>query len=123
MDSCNVREPARDSLKEGRRLARISRRCVLSLSVLALVLLPVGQSDAAPFVYITNYTSNNVSVIEPSTNTVVATVPVGSNPVAFGLFIGPRPFKTPTLNKWGIVILALILVTCALVVRKRKKGA
>ena len=31
--------------------------------------------------YVTNFTSNNVSVIDTATNTVVATVPVGNNPV------------------------------------------
>ena len=32
------------------------------------------------FMYVTNQGSNSVSVINPATNTVVATIPVGSNP-------------------------------------------
>ncbi|WP_235550673.1 hypothetical protein [Paenibacillus sp. Soil750] len=31
-------------------------------------------------IYVTNTTNNNVSVINGITNTVVATIPVGSNP-------------------------------------------
>jgi YVTN family beta-propeller protein len=38
-------------------------------------------------VYITNEVSNNVSVIDTATNTVIATVPVGDNPMAFWQFI------------------------------------
>lgn len=34
-----------------------------------------------------NWGTNNVSVIDTATNTVVATVPVGSGPIAFGVFI------------------------------------
>jgi YVTN family beta-propeller protein len=41
-------------------------------------------------VYVTNSDSNNVSVIDTETNTVTATVKVGSNPVAFGQSIGIR---------------------------------
>jgi YVTN family beta-propeller protein len=36
---------------------------------------------AASFAYVTNVGSNNVSVIDTASNTVVATVPVGFNPV------------------------------------------
>jgi uncharacterized repeat protein (TIGR01451 family) len=37
-----------------------------------------------------NYDSNNVSVINTTTNTVTATVDVGNNPMAFGQFISGR---------------------------------
>jgi YVTN family beta-propeller protein len=40
-------------------------------------------------VYIANATSNTVSVIDTATNTVVSTIPVGSGPDAFGIFIAP----------------------------------
>lgn len=40
-----------------------------------------------------NYGSNNVSVIDTSTNTVTTAVTVGNNPVAFGQFIGPLSAK------------------------------
>jgi YVTN family beta-propeller protein len=35
--------------------------------------------------YVTNLTSNNVSVIDTASGTVAATVPVGSNPVGVGI--------------------------------------
>src|SRR2546425_13328919 len=54
---------------------------------LALFLLP-GLGLATPFAYIPNSGSNNVSVIDTATVTVVATVGVGINPIAFGQFIG-----------------------------------
>ena len=48
---------------------------------LALLLLPTSLALAAPFAYIPNAYSNNVSVIDTPTNTIVATVPVGAYPV------------------------------------------
>ncbi len=55
---------------------------------------PVGVAvtpDGA-FVYVANFGSNNtVSVIATASNTVIATVPVGDGPSAFGQFIGPAP--------------------------------
>jgi YVTN family beta-propeller protein len=39
--------------------------------------------------YVTNLTSNTVSVIDTASNTVAATVPVGSNPI--GVDIVPLP--------------------------------
>jgi YVTN family beta-propeller protein len=56
-------------------------------------------------VYVANSNSNNVSVIDTATNTITATVNVGSTatvnvgslPVTFGQFIGPR-FVLPVAN-------------------------
>ena len=42
-------------------------------------------------VYTANSNDDTVSVINTTTNTVVATVPVGNNPLAFGKFVGPCP--------------------------------
>jgi len=53
--------------------------------------VPLGTAvtpDGA-FVYVANVNSDNVSVIDTSTNTVTDTVAVGDAPVAFGKFIGP----------------------------------
>jgi YVTN family beta-propeller protein len=47
---------------------------------LALLLLPATVATAAPFAYITNAGSDNVSVIDTATNAVVATIPVGVSP-------------------------------------------
>jgi YVTN family beta-propeller protein len=37
--------------------------------------------------YVTNQNGNDVSVINTTTNTVTATLPVGTYPIAFGKFI------------------------------------
>src|SRR5215831_313246 len=59
---------------------------VLSLGLLG-VMLGSTPAEAQPFAYVTNINSNTVSVIATATNTVVATVPVGTNP--FGVAITP----------------------------------
>ncbi|MCD4798749.1 MAG: YncE family protein, partial [Methanosarcinales archaeon] len=46
---------------------------LLIIVVIILSFAPIVAS-AAPFAYITNYGSNNVSVIDTSTNTVTANV-------------------------------------------------
>ena len=38
-------------------------------------------------VYVANINSDNVSAIATATNTVTAAIPVGSGPVAFGVFM------------------------------------
>ena len=48
----------------------------ITLTLLILSVLFVGTASAEPFAYITNSGSNNVSVIDVSTNTVVETVDV-----------------------------------------------
>ena len=48
--------------------------------VLGCLLLAPGQAAAAPFAYITNQGSHNVSVIDLALQRVVATVPVGKSP-------------------------------------------
>ena len=51
--------------------------------VLAMGLaLAACPAEAAPFAYVTNEHSNNVSVIDTATNTLVATIPVGTIPFA-----------------------------------------
>ncbi len=52
-----------------------------TFSGLALLLVSSGIALAAPFAYITNYESNSVSVVDVDRNVVVATIPVGSQPV------------------------------------------
>ena len=54
-------------------------RKALGITVLALLML-VSIAGAAPYAYITNGGSNTVSVIDTATNSVTATVPVGSSP-------------------------------------------
>ena len=67
-----------------RRLSDVGR-CLRFFSVLLVVL--AGTAHAAPFAYITNSNGNSVSVIDIATNTVVATVPVGSFP--YGVAVNP----------------------------------
>ena len=54
---------------------------------LALWLLLAPTTWATQFAYISNSLDNTVSVISPETNTVIATVPVGSSP--FGVAVAP----------------------------------
>ncbi len=43
-------------------------------------------------VYVANFLSNTVSVIDTATNTVIdSPIPVGNDPTAFGAFIQPAP--------------------------------
>ncbi len=54
---------------------------------------------AAPFAYITNTGSDNVSVIDMATNTVVATVPVGDGPFGIAVdYLGPRIYVANRLS-------------------------
>ena len=55
------------------------------------VLAQPSNEGAAPFAYITNQDSNNVSVIDTATNTVTATVPVGHSPE--GVAVSPDGTK------------------------------
>jgi len=57
-----------------RRLSRIL------VALLVLSLTAASVASAAPFAYVSNFGSGNVSVIDVATNTVVATVPVGRQP-------------------------------------------
>src|SRR5262249_61487809 len=65
-------------------LSRVAAITLAWLPALSLGLLGVmlGSTPAVakPFAYVTNSLSNFVSVIDTATNTVVATVPVGSFP-------------------------------------------
>lgn len=54
-------------------------------SVALLAAFCASSATAGPFAYIANADSDNVSVIDTATNTVVATVPVGDNPYGVGI--------------------------------------
>jgi YVTN family beta-propeller protein len=55
---------------------------VLRLIFFIVISLLSASAWAEPFLYVANYSSNNVSVIDINSNTVIATIPVGSNPYA-----------------------------------------
>src|SRR5262244_2845507 len=67
----------------------------LSLGLLG-VMLGSTPAEAKPFAYVTNSASNTVSVIDTATNTVVATVPVGSVPL--GVAITPDGTRAYVAN-------------------------
>ena len=64
-----------------KKMSTKQKLCSIVLVSAAMILLFVRIVDAGPFVYITNLDSNNVSVINTATYTVIATVNVGINPV------------------------------------------
>jgi len=53
--------------------------------------LGVSVTPDGSKLYVANNCSNTVSVISTAKNTVIATIPVGSAPFAFGIFIQPAP--------------------------------
>jgi YVTN family beta-propeller protein len=64
--------------------------------LLLYLLLHAGSLAAAPFAYITNVSSNSVSVIDTASNAVVATVPVTGNPR--GIAVNPAGTRAYTTN-------------------------
>ena len=58
--------------------------CALALALLAVALCAM-PAPAAQFAYVTNSGSDTVSVVDRETNTVVATVSVGANPVVVAI--------------------------------------
>ncbi|HWQ95286.1 MAG TPA: hypothetical protein VN418_07300, partial [Gammaproteobacteria bacterium] len=71
----------------------------LTTALLGLLLLTAPAAQAAPFAYITNQVSNNVSVIDIATDTVVATVGVGTGPR--GVAVNPAGTRTYVTNFSG----------------------
>ena len=49
--------------------------------------------------YVANQYDHTVSVIAAATNAMVATIDVGTSPIAFGIFIRPRPPGLPNLSR------------------------
>jgi YVTN family beta-propeller protein len=66
------------------------------LGTTALVLLMLVSIAGAVPAYITNYESNNISVIDTVTNKVTATVPVGAGPE--GVAVSPDGQKVYVTN-------------------------
>ena len=76
----------------GSRAAR-ARGFMALCAMLAMGLgLMASPAEAAPFAYVTNGDDSTVSVIDTATNTVVATVPVGNDPLGSP---SPRMGNTP----------------------------
>jgi YVTN family beta-propeller protein len=73
----------------------LSLSVVCSLFLLGMALLAI-PAQAQTFAYVTNEGSNSVSVIDTSTNTVVATVGVGTRP--FGVAVTPDGTRAYVTN-------------------------
>ena len=80
-------------LEPGRSFAPMRR---LIAVVLGLIVLIAPAAGAAPFAYIANSGSNNVSVVNTATNTVTATVAVGTTP--FGVAVTPDGTRVYVAN-------------------------
>ena len=72
------------------------QKSMLGIFVCFLVFTSFQAALAAPFAYITNADSNNVSVLDISTNTVVTTIPVGSGPR--GVAVSPAGTRVYVAN-------------------------
>ena len=70
----------------------------LGITAISILIL-VGVAGASPFAYITNYDSNNISVIDTATNKVIGTVNVGSFPL--GIAVNPDGKKVYVTNSGG----------------------
>ena len=69
-----------------------------------------GMAHAAPFAYIPNFGSANVSVIDTAINAVVATVPVGSSP--HGAAVSPDGTRVYVSNGGGATVSVLDTSSC-----------
>ena len=75
-----------------------TRFVALGALALGLVVAPGASAQAATTcsAYVTNFDSDNVSVIDPATTTVTTTIPVGNNP--FGVAVTPDGATTYVTN-------------------------
>ena len=78
------------------RFNRVSATLLWLCAVLGAFLLASPAARGAPFAYITNATSNTVSVIDTASDTVTATVPVGNGPT--GVAINPAGTRVYVAN-------------------------
>jgi len=69
------------------------------LGVCVLLGLEMAPAQGADLAYIANQASNNVSVIDTAAQSVIATVPVGSEP--FGVAINPAGTRVYVANQGG----------------------
>ncbi len=88
------------SLAKGRTIVVWQRMLALSLLALLTGISAIAQSEA-PWnrLYVTNYLSNNVSVIDLSAGKVMATIPVGNNPT--GMAVSPDKEEVYVANMWS----------------------
>ena len=75
------------------RKIRLAR--TFCLTAMLAIFFATARDAAAYKLYVTNEGSNNVSVIDTTTNTVIATIPVG---------LAPRPLAVSPDGKWVYVV-------------------
>jgi YVTN family beta-propeller protein len=68
----------------------------IALASPVIILMLISIIGARPFAYITNYNDKTASVIDTTTNTVTATVPVGIDP--YGVAVTPDGTKVYVTN-------------------------
>jgi YVTN family beta-propeller protein len=79
--------------------------------------LMAAPAAAAPFAYVANETSNNVSVIDTATNTVVATVPVGTFPIGVAATPdGKHVYVANSVNSVSVIATATNTVVATITV-------
>ena len=61
--------------------------------------MAIATTPAGTMAYVPNWNSNDVSVIDTATNTVIATIPVGTNPRFVA--ISPVPYNIPPVANAG----------------------
>jgi len=66
----------------GNRLKAFGRAATFLTALVILEAAAARPAEAAPFAYLTNWSSNTVTVLDIATNTVTATIAVGSDPVS-----------------------------------------
>jgi YVTN family beta-propeller protein len=98
-----------------------TRRYHLLVAGIFIVVLLSGSAAAAPFAYIPNYGGDSVTVLDTATNTVTATVPVGSNPYAVA--VSPDGSTVYVTNSNGVTSISVINATSNTVTATVRVGA
>ena len=79
--------------------APLLRMGFLAISLLLAAVLFTRAAEAQPFIYVTNQASDDVSIIDGATNTVVDTVVVGDRP--FGVAFSPDSTRAYVTNSFS----------------------
>lgn len=93
--------------KQGTSRAR-HRRVAWSIAILVLgvgVILSAQAATAAPFAYITSGGTSTVSVLDTATNTVVATVTVGTGPAGVAIHPSGTPVYIANTNSNSVSVI------------------
>src|ERR1700733_2257012 len=81
LGTASVRPPGR-RMQSRRALAALAASALVAALAVTAVAAPAHASSGDRMAYVTNTQSNSVSVIDTTTRTVTATIPVGADPIA-----------------------------------------